>query len=211
MSTRSTGSTPSFDIKKERRDLYAPTASDFVLVDVPEMTFLMVDGHGDPNADPAYTEAIEALFTASYAVRAAAKRDLDRVHTVAPLEGLWSADDPEVFRNRDKTAWDWTMMIAQPDWISQDMADAAVADAARKKTLPGLERIRFERFAEGRCVQILHVGSYDDEGPTLARLHEEFLPGHGLGFNGRHHEIYLSDARKTAPERLKTILRQPVR
>ncbi len=128
---------------------------------------------------------------------------------VAPLEGLWSAEDPMVFRTRNKSAWDWTMMIAQPEWITPELVDEALA-AARKKQFPALSLVRFERYAEGRSAQILHVGSYDDEGPALGRLHDEFLPTNGLAPTGRHHEVYLSDARKTEPARLRTILRQPV-
>lgn len=198
-----------YDIKKARKDLYAPEPGDFEIVDVPELGFLMIDGHGDPNTSVAYREAVEALYAASYAVRAVAKTTLERVHTVAPLEGLWSAEDPEVFRTRDKSAWDWTMMIVQPDWITPGMVDEALA-AARKKELPALGRVRFECYTEGRSVQTLHIGSYDDEGPTLERLHDEFLPANGLAPTGRHHEVYLSDARKTQPAKLRTILRQPV-
>ncbi|MGH9271461.1 MAG: GyrI-like domain-containing protein [Ilumatobacteraceae bacterium] len=199
----------SYDIKQARKELYAPKPKDFEVVEVPPMGFLMVDGHGDPNTSTAYREAIEALYAASYAVRAATKARLGKVHTVSPLEGLWSADDPEVFRTRDKSAWDWTMMIAQPDWITAALVEEGLA-ATRKKPLPALDLIRFERYTEGRSVQILHVGPYDDEAPTLERLHREFLPAHGFVPTGRHHEIYLSDARKTEPARLKTILRQPV-
>jgi hypothetical protein len=203
------------DVKKERKDLYAPKAGEFAIVEVPEMRFLMVDGHGDPNTVPAYTEAVEALYTTSYTVRALAKARLEKVHTVAPLEGLWSADDWEVFRTREKSAWDWTMMIAQPDWITGDLVDDALKAAekkaaAKKKELPALERVRFAPYVEGRSVQILHRGPYDDEGPTLRRLHDEFLPAQGLEPVGRHHEIYLSDPRKTEPAKLRTILRQPV-
>jgi hypothetical protein len=199
-----------YDIKKERKDLYAPRPGDFQIIDVPEMAFLMIDGHGDPNAAGTYREAVEALYAASYAVRALGKATLGRVHTVAPLEGLWSAEDLDVFRTRDKAAWDWTMMIAQPDWITLEMVDDALAAAGEKKQLPGLGLLRFDRYAEGRSAQILHIGSYDDEGPALERLHGEFLPANGLAPVGRHHEIYLSDARKTEPAKLRTILRQPV-
>lgn len=199
-----------YDIKRDRRSLYSPTAADFTEVDVPTIGFLMVDGHGDPNTAPAYRDAVESLYACSYAVRALAKESLGRVHTVGPLEGLWSAEDLRVFTSRDKGAWDWTMMIAQPDWITPALVDAAVVVAGRKR-LPALDRLRLERFTEGRCVQILHRGSYDDEGPTLARLHHEYLPTRGLEPTGRHHEIYLSDPRKTAPARLRTVLRQPVR
>jgi hypothetical protein len=200
-----------YDVKKERKDLYAPRRGEFAVVDVPTLAFLMVDGHGDPNTEAAYREAVEALFATSYAVRALAKARLGRVHTVGPLEGLWSAADMDTFRTRDKSAWDWTMMIVQPGWITPGLVDEALAAARKKADRPGLEHVRFEAYAEGRSVQILHVGSYDDEAPTLERLHGEFLPAHGLVPTGRHHEIYLSDARKTEPARLRTILRQPVR
>lgn len=198
-----------YDVKKDLKALYAPKPGDFQVIDVPELAFLMINGHGDPNTSSAYRRAVEALYGASYAIRAVAKRSLNRVHTVAPLEGLWAAEDLEVFRTRDKSAWDWTVMITQPDWITPEIVDEALT-SARKKQLSALDRLRFERFAEGRSVQILHVGSYDDEGPTLARLHDEYLPQHGLAPIGRHHEVYLSDPRKTEPAKLKTILRQPV-
>lgn len=199
-----------YDIKAERKDLYAPKRGDFVIVDVPELAFLMIDGHGDPNTSAAFGEAVEALYTASYAVRAVAKTKLGKVHTVAPLEGLWSAKDWNAFRTGDKDAWDWTVMIAQPDWVTRELVDEALPAAAEKRELPALSLIRFERYTEGRSAQILYVGPYDEEGPTLERLHAEFLPAHGLVPRGRHHEIYLSDLRKTAPAKLKTILRQPV-
>ena len=202
-----------YDIKKALPALYAPKPGDFHVVEVPELSFLMVDGHGDPNVSTAYVDAVEALFTLSYAVRAVAKHDLGRIHTVGPLEGLWSADDPTTFVTRDKGAWDWTMMISQPAWISVDVVEEArrsVHEKARRKPLPSLGRVRFDSFAEGTSVQILHIGSYDAEGPVLARLHDDHLPQHGLTFNGRHHEIYLSDPRRTETARLKTILRQPV-
>ncbi len=200
-----------YDVKKERKDLYAPSRGEFTIVDVPALAFLMVDGHGDPNTAPAYREAVEALFATSYTVRALAKARLERVHTVGPLEGLWSAADMDTFRTRDKSAWDWTMMIVQPEWITAGLVDEALVAARKKADRPGLGRVRFEEYAEGRSVQILHVGSYDDEAPTLERLHGEFLPAHGLVPTARHHEIYLSDARRTEPARLRTILRQPVR
>ncbi|MHB8246630.1 MAG: GyrI-like domain-containing protein [Acidimicrobiales bacterium] len=209
LSTLKENAMQTYDIKKHHKHLYAPKPGDFEIVEVPPLQFLMVDGHGDPNTSTDYREAIEALYVASYAVRAVTKTRLGKVHTVGPLEGLWSADDPEAFRTRDKSAWDWTMMIAQPDWVTADLVGEALA-AARKKRLPALDLIRFERYMEGRSVQILHVGPYDDEGPTLERLHRDFLPANGFAPTGRHHEIYLSDVRKTEPSRLKTILRQPV-
>jgi hypothetical protein len=198
----------SWDIKKELRALYAPGPA-FAVVDVPELSFLTVDGAGDPNTAPSYREAVEALYTTSYAVRALARSTLGRVHTVGPLEGLWTADDLDVFRTRDKGAWRWTMMIAQPEWVTPELVESALV-VARRKRLPALELLRFLRYAEGRSVQILHVGSYDDEGPTLQRLHQEYLPAHHLVPTGQHHEIYLSDPRRTESAKLRTILRQPV-
>ena len=199
-----------YDVKQDRRDLYRARPGEPVLVEVPPLAFLMVDGSGDPNTAASYRDALAALYTASYAVRAAARAQLGKVHTVGPLEGLWYAEDLEVFRTRDKRSWSWTMMIVQPDWITPALVDQALA-APRTQRPASLDGVRFERVSEGRCAQVLHVGPYDDEGPVLERLHREFLPTHGLVSDGRHHEIYLSDARRVEPARLRTILRQPVR
>lgn len=198
-----------YDIKKAFPTLYAPKPGDFHVVEVPELSFLMTDGHGDPNVTPAYAEAVEALFSLSYAVRAIAKSELGRVHTVGPLEGLWSAEDPRAFVAGDKSVWDWTMMISQPAWITPEIIESAMKKA-KKKALAALERVRFAPHTEGASVQVLHVGSYDSEAPVLARLHDEYLPEHGLTFNGKHHEVYLTDPRRTEPAKLRTILRQPV-
>ncbi len=198
-----------YDVKKALPALYAPRRGDFHVVEVPELSFLMIDGHGDPNVSPAYTEAVRALYVLSYAVRAVAKSDLGRVHTVGPLEGLWSAEDPGAFVAGDKSAWDWTMMISQPAWITPDVVGAALPRAAEKGPA-ALERVRLESFTEGTSVQVLHVGSFDSEAPVLARLHDEYLPSHRLTFNGRHHEVYFSDPRRTEPAKLRTVLRQPV-
>lgn len=198
-----------FDIKKERKDLYAPRAGAFTVVDVPELAFLMVDGHGNPNTAPAYRDAVEALYSVSYAVRFAAKKELGRVHVVAPLEGLWWAENPDVFLTGSKDDWSWTMMIHQPDWITPELVEAARATVVKTKELPALGALRFERFAEGPSVQALHVGSYDDEGPVIARMHE-FAAEQGLVLRGQHHEIYLGDPRKVEPAKLRTVLRQPV-
>ncbi len=170
---------------------------DVEVVDVPEIRCLMIDGHGDPNTSVTCREAVAALYATSYAIRVVGKKTLGRVHRVGPLEGLWSAEDLEVFRTRDKSAWDWTMMIAQPDWITPEMVGDALA-AAQEKQLPALGLVRFERYTEGRSAQFLHIGSHDDECPALERLHDEFLPAKGLAPVGRH-EIYLSDARRTEP------------
>jgi hypothetical protein len=199
-----------YDVKRERPGLYCARRGRFDLVDVPALAFLMVDGHGDPNTAPAYPRALTALYTASYAVRAVAKDELGRVHVVAPLEGLWSADDLDAFRSRDKAGWDWTLMITQPAWITGEVVVTALERARRAKGPEVVDGVRFEEFHEGLAVQTLHVGPYDDEGPVIARMHDEVLPAQGLAPRGRHHEIYLSDARRTDPGSLRTILRQPV-
>lgn len=199
------------DFKKEWKYLYRPSAEEFTVVDVPELSFLMVDGHGDPNTAPAYQEALEALYAVAYKVKFLSKRQLEKDYVVPPLEGLWWAEDMESFTSqRDKNQWYWTMMIMQPEWISPAMVEEGMGQAAQKKDLPALDKLRLESYHEGLSVQILHIGSYDDEGPTLHRLHEEFIPQHGYEMRGKHHEIYISDVRKVAPEKLKTVLRQPV-
>ena len=200
-----------YDIKKAYKQLYAPPAKDFSVVEVPKLQYLAVDGEGDPNTSAAYAQAIEALYGVAYTLKFASKRTLGRDFVVGPLEGLWRADDPAVFLSREKQAWEWTMLISQPDWLTEELVRSAIEEVAKKKAPPGLELVRLHTMAEGTSVQILHVGSYDDETPTLDRLHSKYMPEHGLTFNGDHHEIYLSDARRTAPARLKTILRQPVR
>lgn len=202
-------------MKREHRNLYSASAEDFTEVHVPEFRYLAVDGRGDPNTADAYAEAVEALYAVSYTVKFDSKKALDRDAVVGPLEGLWWADDMSTFTSRDKASWQWRMMIPQPPWITGEMIDAAknsVAKkmAAEKKDLPALPLLHPFELTEGRCLQILHIGTYDDEAPTLEKLHHRVLPERGLTFNGQHHEIYLSDARRTAPEKLKTILRQPV-
>jgi len=199
------------DFKKELQHLYNPSAREFTVVEVPEMQFLMVDGHGDPNTELAYQEAVEALYAVAYKLKFMSKQQLEKDYTVPPLEGLWWAADIDTFTvNLDKSAWDWTMMIMQPEWITPELFAQAVAEVQKSKALPALSIMRLERYAEGLAVQILHIGSYDDEAPTLARMHREFIPQNGYVEAGKHHEIYLGDPRKTAPEKLKTVLRQPV-
>lgn len=198
------------DFKKAHPELYQPSAKDFALIDVPDMQFVMVDGEGNPNTAPSYERAIEWLFSVSYVMKFAAKASLKKDYVVPPLEGLWWADDPADFVARRKDRWRWTMMIMAPDFLTRAMFLAAVEKTQKKLDNPP-ESLRIEPYKEGRSFQILHVGSYDDEGPTLARLHDEVMPSQGLTFGGKHHEIYLSDARKTEPSKLKTILRQPVR
>jgi hypothetical protein len=197
------------DFRKTLAALYAAPAGRFVEIDVPTLDFVKIDGEGDPNTAPAYRQAIEWLYPVSYAMKFAAKA-IGKDYVVPPLEGLWWADDPADFVARRKERWRWTMMIMVPDFIELSFFDAAVEKAGRKLgDTPS--SLRFETLTEGRALQTLHVGSYDDEGPTLARLHDEIMPAQGLTFAGPHHEIYLSDPRKTSAAKLKTILRQPVR
>ena len=198
------------DIRKQRRALYAPSMTEFAEVDVPPVACFAIDGHGDPNTEPAYRLAVEALYTCAYSLRAASKAE-GAAFAVGPLEGLWTSDDPSSFTARDKGAWSWTMLIPIPEGVGLGLVPGAhAAAAARKPALP-IEAVRLDELREGRCLQILHIGPYDDEGPTLARLHGEIMPSRRLTWNGPHHEIYLGDPRRAAPERLRTILRQPVR
>jgi hypothetical protein len=198
------------DLKKSL-DSYQARRGQFRILDVPDLRYLMVDGHGDPNSSPAFTDAVEALYPVAYTLKFASKRELGRDYVVPPLEGLWWAADPESFTvARDKSRWDWTLMLLVPDWVGDELVTAAVEKVAAKNRPARLDDLRVELLAEGRCVQTLHVGSFDDEADVLARLHHEFVPDNGLRLTGTHHEIYLSDFRRVAPEKQRTILRQPV-
>lgn len=202
---------PKIDFRKMLKALYAPSAKDFSVVDVPAMQFVMLDGRGDPNTAPAYAQGIAWLYAVSYALKFASKTQLKRDYTVPPLEALWWAKDHgKAFAENRRDDWQWTQMIMAPDWITKKMFTAARDKAAKKLGKPPAT-LRLEKFAEGKSVQIMHIGPYAAEAPTIARLHEEFLPANGLAENGKHHEIYLSDPRKVAPAKLKTVIRQPVR
>jgi len=200
-----------YDVKRVHRSLYAPPRDDFVLVDVPPVGVLAVDGRGDPNASPAYSAALEALYATAYALRAATVRAGGRPFVVGPLEGLWRAGDHGAFTRRQKDAWEWTMLLTLPPWATAEDVERARADAARRRPHAPLDRLEHRGLHEGLSLQVLHVGSYDDEGPVLARLHDTVMPERGLTFHGDHHEVYLGDPRRTRPERLRTVLRQPVR
>lgn len=199
------------DLKKEL-DAYQAKKGVFRIVDVPAMQYLMIDGAGDPNTAPAYTDAVTALYPIAYTLKFAGRKELGIDTVVMPLEGLWHADDMESFTSRrDKSAWLWTLMIMVPEHVTSSMFEAAVAAVSKKKDVsPSVGSVRLETLEEGRCVQTLHVGSFDDEAPVLEELHHRFIPEHGLTMRGRHHEIYLSDMRRVEPAKLRTILRQPV-
>jgi hypothetical protein len=199
------------DFKKELKQFYNPPGH-FVIVDIPEMQYLMIDGHGDPNVAQEYQDALEALYALAYKIKFASKKQLGRDYVVPPLEGLWWAEDMETFTSaRDKSQWDWTMMIMTPEWVNTEIYENALVQVRKGKNPAALDKVRLENYLEGLCVQILHIGSYDDEGPVIMKLHQEFLPQNGYVENGRHHEIYLGDPRRVAAEKLRTILRQPVR
>ena len=198
------------DFKKTLKHLYNPPRR-FVTVDVPEMQFVMVDGHGDPNTTQDYKDAVEALYAVAYKIKFMSKKGLEKDYTVPPLEGLWWAEDMETFITRDKSQWDWTMMIMTPDWISAEIFADAVGQVRKAKDPAAINKVRLERYHEGLSVQIMHIGSYDDEGPVLSQMHNDFIPNNGYVENGKHHEIYLSDPRRVAPEKLKTVLRQPIK
>jgi len=195
------------DLKKEQKDLYAPPPEP-TLVEVPSMRYLMGDGKGDPN-EADFALAVEALYSLSYTLKFSMKAaGFD--FKVMPLEGLWWAGNPEAFLSRDMSEWQWTAMIRQPDSVTADMLQEAKTAVEAKKGLKDLGQLRLETLAEGRSVQMMHIGPYSAEASDIARMHD-FMRAHGLDFAGKHHEIYLSDPKRCAPERMKTVLRQPVR
>ena len=194
---------------KRTLDAYRADQGEFRLIDVPDLQYLMVDGRGDPNTQ-SFAEAVETIYPVAYALKFLSKgRGQDYV--VPPLEGLWWAEDMDSFTvTRDKSRWRWTLMTMVPDWLDRDAFAEAVAHVAARRPPAQVDAVRLQLLTEGRCVQTLHVGSFDDEAGVLARLHHEFVPAHGLRLTGLHHEIYLSDFRRVPPERRRTILRQPV-
>ena len=197
------------DLRKEI-STYRATAGVVDVVDVPPLQYLMIDGHGDPNTSTAYRDALASLYPVAYKLKFASKQALDRDYTVMPLEGLWWAEDMSTFTTgRDKSRWDWTLLLLVPDWLDHEDVERARAAASRNRP-PALEDVRLDRLEEGRCVQTLHVGPYDAEAPVLEAMHRKVIPARGLTMRGKHHEIYLSDARRTDPSKLRTILRQPV-
>ena len=198
------------DLKKELKQLYKPSAKEVAQVTVPPLKYLMVDGKGDPNTSQEYAQAVEALFSVSYTAKFAVKKGAQKTdYAVMPLEGLWWADDMSAFITGDKANWNWTMMILQPSFVRDETIRDAISEAGRKKNLPALHKLRLEELSEGRCAQILHVGPFSAEGPTIAKLHE-YIDAHS-SLTGRHHEIYLTDIRRADPMKWKTILRQPMK
>ncbi|MCK6623720.1 MAG: hypothetical protein DPW09_02165 [Anaerolineae bacterium] len=196
------------DFRKELNHLYNPSAKAIREIDVPPLNFLMIDGAGDPNTSAAYQQAVEALFSVAYTLKFLIKKELTVDYAVMPLEGLWWVEDMSHFSLDDKSAWQWTAMIMQPEYIVAELFEAACNQAARKKNLPALSRLRLEIFHEGRAAQIMHLGPYAAEAPTIEKLHR-FIAAQGGQRVGKHHEIYLNDPNRTASEKLKTVIRQP--
>lgn len=198
------------DFKKQLKHLYSPSAKKVEIVEVPQMNFLMVGGEGNPNTAKSFSDAIEALYPLSYTLKFMVKKgEIGIDYGVAPLEALWWADDMSVFTTGDKDAWKWTVMIMQPEFITSEMVEKAKEGVEKKKKLVSMPLVRFEAFTEGKAAQILHIGPFSEEGPTIAKVHS-FIEDNGCHRVGKHHEIYLSDMRRVAPEKWKTIVRQPM-
>ncbi len=197
------------DYKKEFKPFYQTSAKKVEIVDVPAMHYLMVDGQGDPNVSQQFQEAVEALFSLAYALKFLVKKGEAAVdYGVMPLEGLWWADDMADFCTGNKAGWKWTLLIMQPDLVDGELVRSARLQVEKKKNPVALPLVRYASFAEGKAAQILHVGPFAEEGPTVKKLHD-FIAQQGGELTGKHHEIYLNDMRRTAPERLKTLIRQP--
>lgn len=207
----SKNATDKLDLRKALAPLYAPLAKQVVAVEVPPLQYLMVDGAGDPNTSPDYAAAVETLYSVSYTLKFATKKAGGPDYGVMPLEGLWWADDMSVFARASKADYKWTSMILQPDFVDAAQVEAAIAEIdRRKKPLPARDLLRLETLDEGLCAQVMHIGPFDAEGPTIERVHA-FIAEQGRSLHGKHHEIYLSDVRRADPAKWKTIIRQPMR
>jgi hypothetical protein len=196
------------DFRLKYKSIYQPKVGIVEFVLIPPMKFLMIDGHGNPNTSQDYADSVSALYSIVYTLKFKIKKTRAIDYNLLALEGLWWGDDMNLFSTETKDQWKWTMMIAQPDFIAQADITAAIDEAGRKKPNPALARIRFEVFDEGQCVQIMHIGPYAAEKPNIDLLHQA-IADKGYKRSGKHHEIYLGDPRKSAPEKLKTIIRQP--
>jgi hypothetical protein len=197
------------DLKKELKAFYNPTAKDVTLIDVPRMNFIMIDGQGAPES-PQFAQSIAALYPIAYGIKFDKKRTDGIDYGVMPLEGLFWAEDMAVFmpETADRNQWQWTLMIMQPDIVTRKDFENAVAVAKKKKDNPLIDKVRFENFTEGKAAQIMHIGPYSAEGPNIQKLHHK-ITEIGARLSGRHHEIYLSDPRRAAPDKMKTVVRQP--
>jgi hypothetical protein len=197
------------DLKKDLKHLYQASAKEPVIVEVPAFNFLMLDGAGDPNGSSQFQEAVEGLFSVAYTLKVRVKKEQGVDYGVMPLEGLWYADDMTQFSPERRELWQWTLMILQPEFVSSNLVRLALEQVAKRKGLAPFERMKFLKYREGLAAQILHLGPYEAEWPAVSRLHA-FIKEKGGELRGKHHEIYLSDPRRTTPEKLRTIIRQPI-
>jgi hypothetical protein len=198
------------DLKKDLKYLYQPSAAEVELVRVPKFNYLMIDGAGDPNNSPSFQEAAQALYATAYTLKFMIKKEKNVDYPVMALDGLWWMDDMSLFNMENKAAWMWTLMILQPPIVTKTLFKKALKQAMEKKGIGALAKIRLEPYTEGLSVQIMHIGPYAEEASTIQRLHVA-AKERGCELRGKHHEIYLGDPRKTKPDKLKTVLRQPVR
>jgi hypothetical protein len=195
------------DLKKEFKHLYNPPVSP-VIVDIPDFNYIAIEGKGDPNTSKEYQDALETLYGLSYTIKFDLKKQ-DKDYTVMPLEGLWWTDRKDLDFT-DKNSFCWVSMIMQPGFVTQEHFTSAIASLRKKKNLPSLDKANWFLLKEGKSAQIMHIGSFDNEPPTIEKLHK-FIGDNGLKISGKHHEIYLSDFRKTAKDNLKTVIRYPVK
>lgn len=198
------------DFKKELKQLYNISGAGVVIIDVPPMNFLMVDGAGNPNTTREFQEAVEVLYGVSYALKFRVKKAGLTNYVVMPLEGLWWTESVAEFDPEDKGKWKWTLMIMQPEFVTEEYFNEAASEIGKKKDIHVLSKIRYERYFEGLSAQIMHIGPYNTEGPDVAKLHN-FIIENGYVFAGKHHEVYLSNPRRVKPEKIKTLIRQPIR
>lgn len=197
------------DLKKQYKSLYSGKAQVIQEIEIPPLNYLMIDGAGDPNNSVEFQEKVSHLYGLAYTVKfMIAKSEKQKDYVVAPLEGLWWCDDMKQFSVDKKDSWFWTLMVLQPDFISNAVFEEGMTRYAQKKKLAELPAIRLAMLSEGKAVQSLHIGPYSTEGPLIASIHQ-YIKAKGCVLHGRHHEIYLNNPRKTAPEKMKTLIRQP--
>ena len=198
------------DLLKQMKELYSSSINKVNFLKIPPLKYLMIDGEGNPNTSQEYKDSLQALYSLAYALKFAIKKGrLPIDFKVMPLEGLWWVEDMNLFDVNNKDDWKWTMMILQPDFIKDDLFSEIQEHVIRKKGLVHAKKIKLEQYLEGDCAQILHRGPYSAEGENIEKLHTTILD-HGFRRKGKHHEIYLNTPLKTAPENLKTIIRQPI-
>lgn len=196
------------DYKKEFKHLYAPTSKDVQFVDVPALNYLMVHGKGEPGGKN-YIDAVQALYPVAYTIKFSIKKNPGVDYVVPPLEGLWWAEDMSDFVTGKRDRWQWTMMIMQPESVTQEIVDEAILQVKAKNDPAAIGKVEFQSFTEGKCAQILHIGPFSEEGPTIEKVHNA-IENEGYSLTGKHHEIYLSDMRRASPGKYRTIIRQPM-